>query len=159
MLKFVVSGDYPVVVESGIKCPTQLDSSFVSPLAVFLNGNGKMLHIINDKGAQTSKPSGSGAVPAWVCGNASAPVAVEFSHENGTCQIGDSVPCPTGPGNCAGNSCCPGGTTCPSADPKFQCCPNPGKSCVGPPGLPPPPGPKMKHCTIGVSTEEIPTKT
>ena len=44
--------DYPVVVESAITCPPALESSFHDPLAVFLNGNGSILHILNDKVCQ-----------------------------------------------------------------------------------------------------------
>ena len=36
-------------MQSAITCPPALESSFHDPLAVFLNGNGKCLHIINDK--------------------------------------------------------------------------------------------------------------
>jgi hypothetical protein len=62
--------DYPVVTETGISVPTQLQSSFVSPLGVFLNGKGTMKHILNDLGEQTAGPS-SGAVAKWLCGTTS----------------------------------------------------------------------------------------
>ena len=42
-----------------------------------------------------------------------------------SCKVGDSVQCPGSGGFCAGNECCAGGSTCPSADPMFQCCPKP----------------------------------
>lgn len=146
--------DYKVTVKSGITCPEALESSFDSPLAVFLNGNGTMLHIINDKGDATTKPAGLGADVAWLCpappspppaALAAAVVAAAASGlqqaGNGTCKVGDSVPCPAG-GMCAGNECCAGGVTCPSADPHFHCCPNPKTiDCTGPPGPPGPPRP------------------
>ena len=125
--------DYPVVVKSAITCPPALESSFHDPLAVFLNGNGTILHILNDKGAVTSKPAGPGAMPMWICANASAPAppaAAKTAAEMfalgpsppATCAEGASVPCPGQAGAmCAGNECCgadasdPGssGSTCP----------------------------------------------
>lgn len=59
--------DYEVTVKSAISCPTALESSFHDALAVFLNGQGVVDHIINDKGAETAKPPGPGANPQWVC--------------------------------------------------------------------------------------------
>ncbi|CAJ1402282.1 unnamed protein product [Effrenium voratum] len=37
------------------------------------------------------------------------------------CAVGAAVPCP-GTGSCAGNQCCPDGSTCPSADAGFKDC-------------------------------------
>ena len=54
--------DNAVTVKTGISTPPALESSFVHPLAVFLNGKGIMQHIINDKGDETSSVRGSGAV-------------------------------------------------------------------------------------------------
>ena len=53
--------DHPVTVQSGITCPRALESSFVDPFGVFLNGKGTMMHILNDKGVETKKPGGTGA--------------------------------------------------------------------------------------------------
>lgn len=56
--------DHPVTVESGIKCPPELESSFMYPLTVFLSGQGTIKHVINDKGNATTGPTCS---QAWVC--------------------------------------------------------------------------------------------
>jgi hypothetical protein len=53
-----------------------------------------------------------------------ATTAVAVSASEWECNVGDSVPCPSGE-MCAGNQCCRDGTTCPSADPSFQGCPKP----------------------------------
>jgi hypothetical protein len=53
---------------------------------------------------------------------------VRSLNGNATCRVGDSVLCPgqkAGGPQCAGNSCCADGVTCPSAEPGFQCCPRP----------------------------------
>jgi len=57
-----------VNIKTGIVCPSHLEASFKSPLAVYLNGNGRMDHIINDKGDATFK-NGAGAQVAWYCAN------------------------------------------------------------------------------------------
>lgn len=44
--------DYEVVVESGIVAPD--DATFVSPFGVYLNGLGKVNHVLNDQGDATS---------------------------------------------------------------------------------------------------------
>lgn len=178
--------DYPVTVRSGITAPATLVSSFVDPFGVFLNGKGVMLHIINDLGRETKSPGGTGADPAWVCGNSSSvatgsslrPESLDSRQRSrrlqipdpSSCVIGGTVLCPNGGGSqCAGNECCAaGGTTCPSADPGFQCCPAPKVfSCNGtgpsptPPGPPAPPGPgpppwppappSPTHCAVGAT--------
>jgi len=144
--------DYQVTVQSGITCPAALEASFVSPLAVYLNGNGTMQHILNDRGNATKKPAGPGADPAWICAAAAPNPSSWARADPASCKVGDNVPCPGGgPAMCAGNECCPGGITCPSADPRFQCCPKPKTvDCTKPgpaptpppsPGPAPPPGP------------------
>ena len=176
--------DHPVTVQTGITCPAALVSSFVDPFAVFLDGKGTMLHIINAIGRETKSPGGTGADPAWVCGNRSAALGVSSMQSEASthgsrrlqatgpssCVIGGNVECPNGGGaQCAGNECCAaGGTTCPSADPGFQCCPAPKVfSCNGtapaptPPGPPAPPGPgpppwppappSPTHCAVGAT--------
>lgn len=60
--------DYPVTVQSGIVCPTALESSFESPLGVCLNGLGTMKHIINEQGSATS-PLKNSADTQWYCSN------------------------------------------------------------------------------------------
>ena len=42
--------DYPVVIPTGISCPSNLEASFVNPVGVYLSGQGHMDHVINDKG-------------------------------------------------------------------------------------------------------------
>lgn len=60
--------DYSVVVKSGIIAPRHLETSFVSPLSVFLGGKGKMHHVINDLGEETSEAMSEGeAKPTWWC--------------------------------------------------------------------------------------------
>lgn len=61
--------DHPVTVGTGISCPSALETSFQSPLGVFLNGQGTMSHIINDKGDATYKSDGDNAVSKWYCAN------------------------------------------------------------------------------------------
>eukprot|EP00929_Paragymnodinium_shiwhaense_P093752 TRINITY_DN53_c0_g1_i8.p1 TRINITY_DN53_c0_g1~~TRINITY_DN53_c0_g1_i8.p1 ORF type:complete len:760 (-),score=142.06 TRINITY_DN53_c0_g1_i8:520-2799(-) len=136
--------DHPVTVESAIVAPVHLEQYFVAPLAVFLNGLGTMKHILNDKGAPTGKSAQrpADAIPAWVC-PASAGLSAAFAS-NGTCKVGDSVACPGTGVNCAGNTCCPDGSTCPSAQEDFGCCPRAKKAdCIkpGPPSPPTPPTP------------------
>jgi hypothetical protein len=59
--------DYAVTVKAAIVSPAHLESSFVAPLAVFLNGLGTVEHILNDKGNATKKASTPGAVAQWLC--------------------------------------------------------------------------------------------
>jgi len=49
------------------------------------------------------------------------------------CKVGDHVRCPDGSSHkCAGNQCCPDGSTCPSASKDFRC-PKPKKAdCISP---------------------------
>ena len=49
--------DHNVTVASGIVCPPALESSFVAPLSVFLNGNGGIAHVINHKGKASYGPT------------------------------------------------------------------------------------------------------
>lgn len=144
--------DYAVVVKSGIVAPVDLEESFVSPLAVFLDGKGVMQHVINDKGNQTSKTHGTNAVPTWWCPTKSQ---AQFSFDrskNATCAVGAPVKCPGTSAGCAGMQCCPDGSTCPSAPNMFLCCPkpktvdctngtspSPRPSPPSPPAPPPPP--------------------
>ena len=51
--------DHNVTTESGIVCPSALESSFVNPLTVFLNGNGGIKHVMNDKGDGSFGPETS----------------------------------------------------------------------------------------------------
>jgi len=58
--------DFPVTVATGIVAPQHLEGSFVSPLTVFLNGKGKMKHILNSHGEAT--PSAATRRQAqWLC--------------------------------------------------------------------------------------------
>jgi len=43
----------------------------------------------------------------------------------GHCEVGDSVMCPGTSVGCAGSSCCPDGSICPSAPEDFTSCPKP----------------------------------
>eukprot|EP00943_MAST-04B_sp_MAST-4B-sp1_P006875 g6875.t1 len=54
--------DYNVTVKSGIVTPAQVESSFVHPLTVFLNGHGGILHVLNDKGDASIAGNGGGQV-------------------------------------------------------------------------------------------------
>ena len=51
--------DHDVTVASGIVAPAALESSFVNPLTVFLNGHGGITHVINDKGGASQGPQTS----------------------------------------------------------------------------------------------------
>ena len=60
--------DFPVVTTTGIVAPDT--ATFVSPLGVFLNGQGTMQHILNHQGGATgpSDPSDTpGAHVQWLC--------------------------------------------------------------------------------------------
>jgi hypothetical protein len=59
-----------VHVHTAISAPKHLESSFIAPLAVYLNGKGIVDHILNDKGGATLKGLGGGAVAKWYCSNA-----------------------------------------------------------------------------------------
>lgn len=61
--------NHSVVVESGIVAPESLESSFVSPLTVYLNGHGSVRHVINRRGTGTSEASAKkgAATPSWWC--------------------------------------------------------------------------------------------
>merc|ERR1711862_415812 len=69
--------DHQITWNTGIACPAQLESSFKSPFAVYLNGKGKMNHVINDKGPATFG-DGNGADAQWYCANG-APAAQNAS--------------------------------------------------------------------------------
>jgi len=134
--------DYAVTAKSAIVAPVSLEGSFESPLAVFLNGKGVVKHVLNDKGNQTaiSPTSPTAAIPAWYCGSPALPA--HSSNGTGTCKVGDPVMCPGTKNGCAGNSCCADGSTCPSAEELFGCCPQPKKAdCVKPGAGPSPPSP------------------
>jgi len=59
--------DHPVAVQSGISVPPHLESSVGSPLSVYLNGQGTVEHVINDKGNSTQAGASWGAVISWYC--------------------------------------------------------------------------------------------
>ena len=62
--------DDAVTTETGISTPAALESSFVAPFGVFLNGLGTVDHIINEEGDATSPTeptSDAGAHVVWVC--------------------------------------------------------------------------------------------
>lgn len=140
--------DHEITVRTGVVAPPHLEGSFHQPFGVFLNGSGVMNHLINDKGQQTAvnplEPTK--ANPKWWCSSSSSFLDFSSSVE-ATCSVGDPTVCPNAGGvGCAGNSCCPDGSTCPSAHPDFACCPAPKKAdCTGgvvpPPAPPGPPGP------------------
>jgi hypothetical protein len=46
----------------------------------------------------------------------------EISQVSDTCDVGETVKCEEGGVDCAGNQCCPDGSTCPSADNSFTGC-------------------------------------
>jgi hypothetical protein len=47
-----------------------------------------------------------------------------------SCNVGDTVVCPASTAHCAGNQCCPDGSTCPSASEDFQGCLPKKQDCV-----------------------------
>jgi hypothetical protein len=137
--------DYPVTLPTGIVAPKALEASFVAPFASFLNGLGVMQHVINDKGDVTKKGDNDDAVVYWVCPD--APSRFNFlSGSQPHCNVGDDVICPSSGTGCKGNTCCSDGSTCPSAQNDFGCCPKPKEEdCTTgptpPPSPPSPPGP------------------
>jgi len=54
---------------------------------------------------------------------APVPVPVPVPSPSATCNVGDVVQCPGSGAQCAGDQCCPGGITCPSASASFSGCP------------------------------------
>lgn len=73
--------DHKVVVETAISAPSHLESHFYSPLAVYLNGQGRIKHILNDKGNATYSKTETQASPEWVCDNLSPPGPVPKDTE------------------------------------------------------------------------------
>lgn len=129
--------DFAVTVETGVVAPAHLTNNFIQPFSVYLNGSGTMNHIINDQGPGTYRIDANQgeANPKWMCNSAPS-----FIQTETTCSVGDPVPCPGSTNGCAGNSCCPDGSTCPSAHPEFACCPTAkAADCTG--GVAPPPAP------------------
>ena len=53
--------DAAVIVQRGILVPAALEARVVSPLSVYLNGNGTMRHVINSDGNQTDSANGGGS--------------------------------------------------------------------------------------------------
>jgi hypothetical protein len=60
--------DHPVVMQTGIAAPKHLESNFVAPFSVFVNGQGTLKHIINNLGGQTQGDGNGGADVRWWCG-------------------------------------------------------------------------------------------
>jgi len=145
--------DHAVTIDTGVVVPTHLESSFISPFGVFLNGSGVMRHLINDRGeaSQANLATPGAADAKWFCALTNKKHALIELGSNGnasartdpTCTVGQPVKCPGSTSGCAGNSCCADGSACPSAHPDWNCCPAPKKEdCTGgvaPPA--PPPGP------------------
>jgi len=68
--------DHVVTVATGIKVPKALESKIEAPFGVYLNGDGVMNHVINDKGKKTEEDIHSKkkkAVLAYVCDGSSPP--------------------------------------------------------------------------------------
>jgi len=68
--------DHVVTVATGIKVPKALESKIEAPFGVYLNGQGIMNHVINDKGKKTEEDIHSKrkkAVLAYVCDGSSPP--------------------------------------------------------------------------------------
>ena len=60
--------DYAVEVESGIVVPKALESRFIHPLGVYLNGKGKVGHVINQLGNATeASDTIPGVIVEYVC--------------------------------------------------------------------------------------------
>merc|ERR1712064_237185 len=72
---FFFQADFPVAVQSGIRTPAALVSSVISPLSVFLNGQGTTLHVINDLGNATTPAAGGGS-PTWFCDDSTSSASV-----------------------------------------------------------------------------------
>merc|ERR1719453_115333 len=99
-----------------------------------------MTHVINDKGAATKKGGNNDAQVEWVCPAVALAPAPLFGQVGASCNVGDPVVCPSDGVGCAGNACCPDGSTCPSATPGWMCCPKPKEvDCTS--GIPPAPSP------------------
>jgi hypothetical protein len=116
--------DNAVTVQTAIVAPAALESSFVSPLTVYLNGKGSVQHVINDKGNVTTGPATSTAY--WCGGSGPAP--------------SPSPPSPSPPGPTPGPSPKPPGPSPPSPKP-----PSPSPPSPKPPS--PTPGGGCAACT------------
>lgn len=112
--------DHPVQLETAIRAPPSLESSFVSPLVVYLNGLGTVQHILNDKGSATSKSLNHTGAVQWLCSGGSGPAPGPAAAP--ACQVSATVWCPGHMSQCRGEECCPDGSTCPSAPPAFRQC-------------------------------------
>ena len=55
MTQCVTCSEHEVVVKSAIVAPTALEHRFHDSLTVFLNGHGRIEHILNQRGATASK--------------------------------------------------------------------------------------------------------
>jgi hypothetical protein len=153
--------DYPVVVKTAISTPPAVQDSFVSPLSVYLNGKGRVDHVINDDGGATYTKEVPEHHVTWWCGAPGdqpgdalppGPYPGPPPHQpapstpalpppatrraNYSCRVGEAVKCPgtTDDVFCAGNQCCPpSGTTCPSAEASYTGCYHPKEEdCTGP---------------------------
>jgi hypothetical protein len=157
--------DFPVVLQTTMACPPHLEKNFFQPVAVFLNGKGKALHVLNDKGNVTARFPNMSAVPSWICSE-DPPVeeTVDFptarrsaANESSSsalpkCKVGERTRCPGSGFPCHGNKCCPDGSTCPSAEDDFMCCPQPKiQDCLKPDSTPGPITPPLPlaACRIG----------
>lgn len=132
--------DFPVVLQTTISTPPHLEQNFFQPVAVYLNGLGAAMHVLNDKGkaSQKSNDPKMQAVPIWICPGDYPPVDetprwVNSSSLMPQCKVGDPVTCPGSSTGCAGNHCCPDNSTCPSAANDYACCAKPKKvDCTKP---------------------------
>jgi len=120
--------DNTVTVEMGISCPPSLESSFVSPLSVFLNGKGTMSHIINDKGAATGPDTNAGT--AWYCSGTppspSSPTPSPAPSTPTPSPPAPSTPTPSPPAPTPASGCSCGSSTPCKYDPS---CASGGLGC------------------------------
>merc|ERR1711939_902795 len=81
-----------------------LESSFESPLGVYLNGLGTMKHIINEQGPAIS-PIQSAADPQWYCSDSPTPAPVP-SPTPSPSPSPSPTPSPASWQPCSGGVCC-----------------------------------------------------
>lgn len=97
-----------------ISCATR-DSKFNNEIGFCGASLGE---VVADKGVYLC---GDSPAPASTPAPAPTPPPAPDPAPSGSCSVGDSVSCPPGEGNCAGNQCCQDGSTCPSAEATYSC--------------------------------------
>mmetsp|Transcript_52482 Transcript_52482/g.162546 ORF Transcript_52482/g.162546 Transcript_52482/m.162546 type:complete len:654 (-) Transcript_52482:171-2132(-) len=80
--------DFPVTVQQGIVAPPALEASFVCPLSVYLTGQGRMEHVINDKGEPTAEDASH---CTWYSGHGMPQAARPKAAEGGSAGLEPSA--------------------------------------------------------------------